>query len=455
MRVELQRRRWPIVVLFLAVLACAAYAGRRPIAQAVVAVAASRSHIFAEPPELAMEPLWERIGEEAQFYWDIAGWREARSRRLKQLEPSLRPLIAEVNRREAAGQGMQYSMHIYREIRWRLNFTPDVEATKARIADLRESLNQPEKQKEATEQQASDGSWAMGIDVWWLKLYYSVEDGIDEPNVVVRYPLTFLDRINAPERLTAQLDSARMDDFTRTGVVNREQLDETFSAMARLLFKVKHVPYNFDPRLGDALRDYVARWQDPTTGYWGQWLIDRQGRIWKMDDMAMTFHVVSDLKGQVPHLDKIARHTLELDRVNFPAGIRFDGHYENHLNWDVVRILTLAWPQLDEPTRQKARGELSRMLHWCLHQSLQPNGSFKTSDLDDTQGDADFYGVLFLRDLGYFQRERRFWTNEDFPDAKAVHDRLEARLGAAGLNDPNIKSAYDALHEMDSAAKTH
>lgn len=32
---------------------------------------------------------------------------------------------------------------------------------------------------------------------------------------------------------------------------------------------------------------------------------------------------------------------------------------------------------------------------------------------------------------------------------------LEARFEATGQKDPKIKSAYDMLHEMDSAAKTH
>ncbi|HEV2381608.1 MAG TPA: hypothetical protein VG206_17670 [Terriglobia bacterium] len=36
------------------------------------------------------------------------------------------------------------------------------------------------------------------------------------------------------------------------------------------------------------------------------------------------FHVVSDLHGQVGQLDRIAQRLLQLDRVNFPAGIRFD-----------------------------------------------------------------------------------------------------------------------------------
>lgn len=67
--------------------------------------------------------------------------------------------------------------------------------------------------------------------------------------------------------------------------------------------------YHFDPGLREALKGFVDTWQNPATGYWGQWLVDREGHVWKMDDMAMTFHVVSDLHGQVNHLDQIAKRT--------------------------------------------------------------------------------------------------------------------------------------------------
>ena len=85
------------------------------------------------------------------------------------------------------------------------------------------------------------------------------------------------------------------------------------------------------------------------------------------------------------------------------------------------------------------------MLHWCLTKSYRPDGSFKVSDLDDTLGDAYEYGVDFLEEVGYFRRENRFWTNQDFPDAKAVRDRIEAKLKEIGLNDPGLKGAYDML----------
>jgi hypothetical protein len=90
------------------------------------------------------------------------------------------------------------------------------------------------------------------------------------------------------------------------------------------------------------------------------------------------------------------------------------------------------------------------MLEWCLANSYRPDGSFKVSDLDDTVGDAYSYGVSFLRDAGYFRREDRFWTDREFPDARAVHDRIEGKLKAIGLSDPGLKDAYDTLRKDDA-----
>ena len=85
------------------------------------------------------------------------------------------------------------------------------------------------------------------------------------------------------------------------------------------------------------------------------------------------------------------------------------------------------------------------MLDWCLKNSYQPDGSFKMSDLDDTEGDAYRYGVSFLTEAGYFRQDDRFWTDKQFPESKAVHDRIEAKLKSTGLNDPGLKEAYETL----------
>ena len=438
MRFKLRYKRWLLLLLAgVLLLALGAYLNRERLKQAVIAYKIRQMHIFTPPPRNPDESGWHRHRIDAQFYWDLAELRVARDKRTKLLNPEYKPLLAEVNRHQTAGEGMEYSMHIYREIRWRLNFTSDVEATRARIADLRASLTQPALQKQATEQQAEDGSWGMGLNVWYLRMYYSVEAVNDSLHGKdPKYPLSFLDRINSPEKLTAQLDADLHDDFTKTGVFNREELDETFSGLARLIIKTERPGYEFHPQLKQALKDFVGRWQNPATGCWGQWMVDRQGRIWKMDDMAMTFHVISDLHGEVDHLDLIAQRVLQLDGINFPAGVRFNDHYENHLNWDVVKIFRVAWPHLDAATREQVRAEISRMLNWCLTQSCQPDGSFKVSDLDETLVDACSYGDSFLNETGFYRREDRFWTDQDFPEAEAIHGKINAERKKLGLSRP-------------------
>jgi hypothetical protein len=441
----MSQKRWLILVFALLVLALVVYIKREGLERAVIAFRVYQAHIFTVPP-MPNESEWHRLGERAQFYWDFAGVVLARAKRLKEFNPTLRPLVKELVHRQSAGEGMQYSMHIYREIRWRLNFTPDTDGTRVEIAELRRSLALSSSEQElATEQQSSDGSWGLGFTAWYLRLYYSVAEA-KRCRANPRYPLSFLDRINSPEKLTAVLDSDLMDNFTKTREFKEEELNETFSALARILFATQPTGcYALHPGLRAALRDFVAHWQNPATGCWGQWLVDRQGRIWEMDDISMTFHVVSDLHGEVPHLDLIAKRLLQLDDVDFPAGIRFNRHYENHLNWDAVKIFRYSWPTLDTGTRERVRAEISHMLHWCLTKSYQPDGSFKVSDLDDTLGDAFEYGVDFLQEVGYFNHQNRFWTNQDFPNAKAIHDRIEAKLKSTGLHDPGLKDAYQNL----------
>jgi hypothetical protein len=100
---------------------------------------------------------------------------------------------------------------------------------------------------------------------------------------------------------------------------------------------------------------------------------------------------------------------------------------------------------LDQTTRTRAQAEIQQMLDWCLSQSLQADGSFKTTEIDDTLGDAQMYGVSFLRDAGYFDVSRRFWTDRAFPDSEAVRLRIRTRLEATGLGDPSLRQAYEDL----------
>lgn len=433
-------KRWLIPLSAVLILAIIAYVKRQGLERAVVAFGIYHTHIFTPPP-MSDESAWSRFTESTQFYWDFAGFVMARRERLERFNPSFKPLVREIDRRQASGEPMQYSMNIYRQIRWLLNFTPDDNNVRIEIAELRHSLTlAPSQQRLATEQQSSDGSWGMGFTSWYFRLYYSV-DHIEKCRAQPRYPFSFLDRINSPEKLTAVLNADLMDNFTRTGTLNEDKLNETFSALARILMKNKPTTcYTFHPGLSAALTDFSKKWQNPSTGCWGQWLVDRQGRIWKMDDVSITFHVVSDFDGQVPHLDLIAKHLLLVDGVNYPAGLRFNGDYTNHLNWDAVKIFRYAWPTLDPATQGRVRDEISRMLHWCLTKSLSPDGTFKVNELDSTLNDASEYGVDFLVDAGYFDPKMRFWTNQSFPDAMTVRHRIETKLKSMDLHD-----AYETL----------
>jgi hypothetical protein len=439
-----RRRKWRPILFSLLILILVVAFSLQTLKQALISIVVYREHIFTPPAQLWEKPWMARVKEKATFFWDLAALRIAREKRLKLFNPVIKPMIQVLNQREAAGEDITYSMHIYREIRWRLNFTADTAATRIRIDDLRNSLSAATNQKDASSQLPSDGSWGAGISAWYLRLYYSSDQIVD--SLTPRFPFTFLDRINSPSGLKAVLDSAVFDSFTRTGGFNREQLDETFSAIARLLHKKKPIAYTFHPQLLNALSDYVSRWQNPVTGCWGQWMVDRQGNVWKMDDMGITFHVISDFQGDVPHKDLIAKRLLQLDNVDFPAGITFNEHYENHLNWDAVKIFRYAWPDLDSATKKKVRSEISRLLTWCLTQSCQPDGSFKISELDDTMGDAYRYGVAFLCETGYFDPKLKYWTDEIFPQANVVYRRIESKLQSIGLNSSGVRDAYETLH---------
>ena len=81
------------------------------------------------------------------------------------------------------------------------------------------------------------------------------------------------------------------------------------------------------------------------------------------------------------------------------------------------------------------------MLDRCLTETLQTNGSFKISAGDVSIEEATYFGVDFLYNAGYFNKSKRFWTDQDFPQAEEVRQRIIAFIerhqesGAAGGGD--------------------
>ena len=62
---------------------------------------------------------------------------------------------------------------------------------------------------------------------------------------------------------------------------------------------------------------------------------------------------------------------------DYPVGWLWKGQPWNHNNMDVVTLFQCGWPTAAEEQRKAMRTEIENMLHWCLADSLQPDGSFK------------------------------------------------------------------------------
>jgi len=92
--------------------------------------------------------------------------------------------------------------------------------------------------------------------------------------------------------------------------------------------------------------------------------------------------------------------------------------------------------------------EIDRMLTWCLHDSLQPNGSFKVNIADGSLEDAEYYGASFLARVGFFDRAQRFWTDRNFPESSEIKKRIlgfvRAHQGSGPTGD-NYRSTLEAL----------
>ena len=89
-----------------------------------------------------------------------------------------------------------------------------------------------------------------------------------------------------------------------------------------------------------------------------------------------------------------------------------------------------------------------------MKDSLQPDGSFQMSaTADDSVEDVEYFSTAFLARIGYFDRARRFWTDEEFPGAAEAKQHIaafiRAHLGSGGEGGSYYR---DALAEIGETA---
>jgi hypothetical protein len=274
--------------------------------------------------------------------------------------------------REVAGQNTELSHQILSEIIWLISSTADFTRMDRRLSALRTSLDHPDLEAQAEQENPEDGSWGQGYTEWFFKVIASYPH-FDQTNSQFH----FLDRINSPQKLTDYLVSVSVSDIARTGVDHEREFNESLSYLMRMILRHKPRQYAYDPGLKAALMGLILRrFRNPPTGYWGERYV-RDGQIYFVDDLSMTFHVVSYLDGNVPDTDKVVATTLAARSAEFPVRCLFEGQHYDHLNMDVAELFRLGWPHAGDAQKQAMALELHELLQWCLTESLQPDGSFK------------------------------------------------------------------------------
>ncbi len=119
-----------------------------------------------------------------------------------------------------------------------------------------------------------------------------------------------------------------------------------------------------------------------------------------------------------------------------------------HNNMDVVVLFHYGWGEASAAQKKAMSAEIDRMLKWCLHDSLQPYGSFKVNIADGSLEDAEYYGASFLARIGYFDPSQRFWTDRNLSKSADVKSRIlsfvRAHQGSGPAGD-NYRSTLEAL----------
>lgn len=412
----------------------------------------------AQPKNVPLADLDANARLEHDFTIYQPRYKEMRAARVVKV----RALAVKVFREEAEGKNTACSHQILFESESLLLSSADFKFVDRRLQDLEASLAGPDMQQRALERDPQSGMWGACYKEWFLKVYASY-DQLDKRAATENqqpHPLPkFLDRINTPQKLTSYLDGISISDVQSTGIDHELEFNEMLSCLTRMLIDGEPEHYVVDPQLRSTMLDFILhRFRDNETGWWGERYM-RNGSVDFIDDLSITFHEISYLNGNVPAMGKVIDTLLAVKDLNYPVGWLWQNHYWNHNNMDVITLLNFGWPSASAHQRKQMAAEIMKMLDWCLHSSLQTDGSFKTVLPDGSVEDATYYGTEFLARIGFFDPSKRFWTTQTFPEAGNVRTRIatfiERHLRTAGTGGDSYRTALeDVQAPKDKTALT-
>ena len=359
----------------------------------------------------------------------------------RRADPKLRLLEARLDGVEATGGDTSLLRQALGEVRWRLQYTVEVAAADAALTRLRALALLPEPPSGLIPD--ADGSYGAGTGVWFLKLDASV-DRMLSADFVAGPPPRFLDRVNHPDRLGRYLDSLVVSNLAEDGIDRRKELNFATADLVRLILRHRPPGYRWHPRLETVIRQFLARWQDPATGFFGaDYQIDAER--WRTVDLSMTFHMARYLQGRIGHWPQLIDTLIAIRADRYPNGWLDDNGLTNHNNYDVAVLFQLGWPQMRPDQRDRAQHEIARLLSWCLETSIATNGAVAARAAGESLPESYYFAVAFLDTVGFFDPAKRFWTDRGFPEAPELRMRLEHQIGLLPHGDPMARMALDRL----------
>jgi hypothetical protein len=352
--------------------------------------------------------------------------------------------------REISGVDTSCPRAIQLEARWRINNTSDYDAAAAAVERLRRELARPD--EPTASEQDGEGSFAPCTEVWFLKLDRST-DQLLARTWPWRLPPVFLDQIDDPIRMISYLHDLCWSDVRRCGLDNRKELNLAISVIARLILRGGQAGYLSGPGFVPVFERFALDWQDPRTGFFGETYIVDYGDSIRTADLSLTFHMAR----YAPHLIRwwplLIDTLLSMRDRLYPEGWLDQGKMTDHNNYDVVELFHRGWPAMRSwQQRRVASAAVREMLDWCLAESVASDGSIPNPDIGDMVPDSYYFAAAFLDTIGFFDRHKRFWTEQEFPDA----DRLRlAMIGQMRQFNPNLTVVADTLERLQAGRRPH
>lgn len=407
----------------------------------------------SETPQVPQSDLEANSRMERDFLAYDPHYKEEKQKRIERIRTVARKVLDQ----ESSGQKTACSHQILFEAMSLIISSSDFKFIDQRLQDAETSLTHPEMQAKAETSDPSDGTWGACYVEWYLRVgasYDQLRKSRDPSSKASPLP-RWLDRIATSDKLKHYLISISASDISHTGIDHEREFNDMLAILARMLIRDR--TFSVDPELKATLLDLILHWfRNPETGWWGE-SYSRNGHIEFVDDLSITFHLVSYLEGRVPDMPKVINTALVVKDLDYPVGWLWKGHYWNHNNMDVVTLFQYGWASASDKQRKTMQAEIEKMLHWCLTESLQPDGSFQPNLADGSLEESMEYGVSFLSRIGFFDTSKRFWTNQDFPQAEEVRARILAYVkkhqASGGAGGTQYQGVLDDLNDI--AAKKH